>query len=72
MHALELGLSKGPYVCGEQFTVADVYVGSSLVWGLLFGTIEKRPVFEAYAARMQARPAWQRSAQINEARIKPA
>lgn len=72
MHALELGLSKGPYVCGEQFTAADVYVGSSLVWGLMFGTIEKRPVFEAYAARMQARPASQRADRINEARLKAA
>jgi glutathione S-transferase len=38
----------------------------------MFGTIEKRPVFEAYAARVQARPAWQRAARINEARLKGA
>jgi glutathione S-transferase len=41
-------------------------------WGLMFGTIEKRPVFEAYAARVQARPAYQRAVQINEARLKSA
>lgn len=72
LDALEGGLAKGPYVCGEQFTAADVYVGSAVGWGLMFGTIEKRSVFEAYAARVQARPACQRALQINEARLKAA
>ena len=54
LDALESGLREGPYVCGDRFTAADVYVGSSVAWGLLFGTLEKRPVFEAYAARLQA------------------
>jgi glutathione S-transferase len=36
----------------------------------MFGTIEKRPVFEAYAARVQARPASLRASQLNEARLK--
>lgn len=68
--ALEHGLAQGPFVCGERFTAADVYVGSSVAWGLMFGTIEKRPVFEAYAARVMARPAYQRAVQINESRLK--
>lgn len=70
LDTLAQGLSKGPYVCGDHFTAADVYVGSSVGWGLVFGTIEWRPVFEAYAARVQARPAYQRALQINEARLK--
>ena len=70
MDALETALMPGPYVCGEQFTAADVYVGSQLGWGMMFGTIEKRPVFEAYAARVQARPASLRASQLNEARLK--
>lgn len=71
LDTLERGLSGGPFVCGERFTAADVYVGSSVGWGMLFGSIEKRPVFEAYAARVQARPAWQRAQALNEARLKP-
>jgi glutathione S-transferase len=69
LNALENGLSKGPFVCGEQFTAADVYVGSSVAWGLQFGTIDKRPIFEAYAARLQARAALQRAGRINEERL---
>lgn len=74
LNALELALSAGPYVCGERFTAADVYVGSSVGWGLMFGTIEKRPVFEAYADRLRNRPASLRADAINEAFVqsKPA
>ena len=70
MDALELALGKGPYVCGENFTAVDVYLGSALIWGMMFGTMEKRPAFEKYTADLAARPASQRANQINEDRIK--
>ncbi|QCB44916.1 glutathione S-transferase family protein [Hydrogenophaga sp. PAMC20947] len=69
LNALERALSAAPYVCGERFTAADVYVGSSVSWGLQFGTIEKRPVFEAYAHRLQIRPAAIRAHALNEAHL---
>ena len=69
LNALETALRPGPHICGEQFTAADVYVGSSLAWGLMFGTIEPRPVFVDYVARLKARPASQRADAINETRI---
>jgi len=71
LNALASALSRGPFICGEQFTAADVYVGSSVGWGLLFGTLEKRPVFESYAARVQSRPAWLRVQSLNDSRVKP-
>ena len=67
LQALELALAKGPYLCGEQFTAADVYVGSSLGWGMLFGTVDKLPVFEDYVARLNSRPAAKRANDLNEA-----
>jgi glutathione S-transferase len=67
--ALETALRPGPYVCGEQFTAADLYVGAQLGWGMMFGTIEKRPAFEAYAAQLQSRPAAQRANQLDDAAI---
>lgn len=67
LNAVEKALSRGPYVCGEQFTAADVYVGSSLGWGMMFGTVERRPLFEAYVERLYARPAVARANSINEA-----
>ncbi len=59
---------------GDRFTAADLYVGAQIGWGMAFGTFEKRPVFEAYAARLQARPAAIRARQIDDALVphKPA
>jgi glutathione S-transferase len=67
MATLELALSKGPYIVGEQFTAADVYVGSQIGWGLMFGMIEKRPAFTAYFERINARPAAQRARTLDGA-----
>jgi glutathione S-transferase len=69
LDALETALRPGPHVCGEPFTAADVVLGSALIWGLMFGSIDKRPVFEAYVARLQQRPALQRANALNERRI---
>jgi glutathione S-transferase len=65
--ALEHALSNGPYICGDQFTAADVYVGSQIAWGMMFNTLDKRPAFEAYAARLRERPAATRAHEIDSA-----
>lgn len=56
MDTLEQHLSSRDYVCGSRFTMADVYVGSSVDWGLTFGILPPREAFVAYAERIQARP----------------
>lgn len=66
INAVETALAPGPYICGEQFTAADVYVGSQLGWGMMFGTVEKRPLFEEYVARLYARPAALQAVRLNE------
>ncbi|WP_129790824.1 glutathione S-transferase family protein [Sphingosinicella sp. CPCC 101087] len=69
IEALETAVKPGPYICGDQFTAADLYVGSHIGWGMQFGTIEKRPAFEDYVARIHARPAAARAAEIDDALI---
>lgn len=69
LRAVETALVPGPYVCGETFTAVDVYLGSHLMWGMQFGTIEKRPAFETYVARLTKRPALQRTQQLNNERM---
>ena len=59
--------SASPYLCGEQFTAADVYLGAQIGWGMMFGTIEKRPAFEDYYARIAERPAAKRAADLDDA-----
>jgi glutathione S-transferase len=72
MNALETALSKGDYVLGDKFSAADVYFGSHIGWGLQFGGIEKRPVFERYSERLRSRPAAIRAAAIDDALIAAA
>ncbi|MBL0000551.1 MAG: glutathione S-transferase family protein [Sphingomonadales bacterium] len=69
---LELAVSNYDYVAGPKFSAADVYVGSQIVWGTRFGTLPKRPAFEAYAARVTARPAYIRANEIDGALIAQA
>jgi glutathione S-transferase len=56
--ALDGWLSDHEYVCGDRFTMADVYVGSAVDWGLQFGSIPTRASFEAYASRFRDRDAY--------------
>lgn len=67
MDMLEYAVARGDYLAGDRFSAADVYVGSQILWGLQFGTIEKRPAFEAYGARISARAAARRAAEIDDA-----
>ena len=69
LEAIELALQQGTYVCGDQFTAADVYLASHLSWGMLFGGVDKRQSFEDYVARATDRPAYRNANQINEERM---
>jgi glutathione S-transferase len=69
---LEYAVSRAPYIAGERFSAADVYVGSQIGWGMMFGSIEKRPAFEAYWAGISQRPAAKRASEIDDALIAAA
>lgn len=72
VNTLEGAVSKGPYILGERFSAADVYVGAHIGWGMQFGTLEKRPAFESYWARLFNRPAAVRAREIDDALIAQA
>ena len=69
MDALEIAVGASEYVAGDTFTAADVYFGSQIGWGLQFGSIDKRPAFEAYWSRLVDRPAAVRAREIDDALI---
>jgi glutathione S-transferase len=66
---LESRVSGRTYIAGDHFTAADLYVGSHIDWGLLFGTLPSRPAFEDYIARLRDRPAYARAKAIDNALI---
>jgi glutathione S-transferase len=67
MDALEGAVSKEKYLLGGNFSAADVYVGSAIGFGLMFGTMEKRPAFEQYWQRLSVRPAFSRAKELDDA-----
>jgi len=57
---LRNGVSGREYLLGEQFTAADVVIGSGLRWGMQFKLLPELPEFTTYVGRLKARPAMQR------------
>ncbi|ERM02614.1 glutathione S-transferase [Brucella intermedia 229E] len=69
VNTLEKAVSQHPYITGDRFTAADVYVGSHVGWGgLRFGTLPARGgAFVAYWDRLKDRPAMKRATELDEA-----
>lgn len=67
IETLENALTGRSYIAGNSFTAADVYVGSHLMWGMQFGSIDKRPAFEAYVRHLHDRPAHLRATELDDA-----
>lgn len=64
---LEKAVSAHPYIAGDNFTAADVYVGSQVGWGVQFGTLPRRDAFTNYADRIMSRPAYKRANEKDDA-----
>ena len=67
LSTLEAAVSRGDYLAGDSFTAADLYVGSHIGFGIMFGTLEKRPAFEQYWQRISSRPACRRAKELDDA-----
>jgi glutathione S-transferase len=66
MDVVAKGVAKGPYLMGEHFTAADVIIGSTLRWGMMFNLLPKRQEFVDYVARLEKRPALQRATALDQ------
>jgi len=60
---LKKALAGGPYLLGDKFSAADVYIGSEIRFAMTFGApgLKGEKVFDDYIARLSARPAAQRT-----------
>jgi glutathione S-transferase len=66
MSVAAAAVEPGPYLMSEQFTAADVVLGSTLRWGMMFGLLPKRPEFVAYVGRLEQRPALKRAVALDQ------
>ncbi|MDX1555424.1 MAG: glutathione binding-like protein, partial [Xanthomonadales bacterium] len=61
IETLEQGLNPGPWLLGDEFSAADVLVGSSLNFMRMFGVLPDKPLLSGYVDRCLARPAYARA-----------
>ena len=62
---LDAALAKGPWIVGDNFSAADIVIGSGLRFSVrLFKMVPSRPSFDRYLDACEARPAFQRAAKI--------
>jgi glutathione S-transferase len=59
--ALRNALAGNDYLTASRFTAADVIIGSTLRWGLMFKLLPEHPEFRSYVERLEQRPALQRA-----------
>jgi len=59
-------ISGRDYLLGERFSAADIVLGSTIRYGMMFGIFPKRPEFEAYTDRLTQRDAFKRMEARND------
>lgn len=67
LNVLEQALNRQEYVCGNQFTAADLLLSSMLGWEISQKHVQPLPVFMQYVKRCQNREAHQRSDEMDNA-----
>ncbi|WP_206682559.1 glutathione S-transferase family protein [Paragemmobacter straminiformis] len=72
LDTLDATLSARDWLAGDGFSAADLYVGSQLGYGLVFGTLPARASFTAYWNRIKDRPARLRASALDDAALAKA
>ncbi len=72
MDTLELAMLGGPWLCGDHFTAADLYLSSQLGWAMAEGIVPERPGFADYVAAAFSRPAAIRANEFNDQHLSAA
>lgn len=61
LQTIDAAIAPGPFLLGEQFTIADVVFGGTLRYMTRFKMLQPSPAVAAYLERLGARPALQRA-----------
>ena len=66
LQTLQAGVRGKEWLLGDIFTAPDVFVGSNVHFGTMFGILPKEGPIAKYLARLAARPALKRALQLEE------
>ena len=69
LDTLEKAVTPGPYLLGERFSAADIYIGHQIGFGVMPKAFEARPTLQSYFSRVTGRPAFQRAMQLSEEHV---
>ena len=69
LRTLDHAVSSAPYLAGDHFSAADVYVGSQIGFGMQFNTIPASSALTAYWNRIKDRPARLKAAAMDDALV---
>jgi glutathione S-transferase len=61
VNTLEKAVASGPFILGDRFSAVDVYIGSQIGFGMMTKSLEPRPAFASYMARIGERSAYKRA-----------
>ncbi len=70
LNVLRDKFARDAYVCGDQFTAADVYLGGQILFGQQFGYIPNEGSFKDYGERLSSRPHYIAAKAIDDALFK--
>lgn len=70
VNTLEKTLTNTTYLCGEQFSAADLYMAANLGWYLEFDLIPKLECFQQYVEKHRNREAARKAFEMDEALAK--
>lgn len=70
MASIDQALAQGPWILGDNFSAADVVMGSTLNFATMFGAIPKEGRVKDYVDRLTARPAFQSMTRKNAEQAK--
>lgn len=61
LHTLDTALKGKAYLLGENFSAADVLIGSVLIWANALELLKEHPGLLEYCTRLRSREAWKRA-----------
>lgn len=66
LDTLETGIGDRSWILGDEFSAADVMLGSSVIFMQLFGVLPSSARLAAYAERCMSRPAYRKAAELDK------
>jgi glutathione S-transferase len=69
LDTIEAAVAASPYIAGDRFSAADIFLSGQIGWGVLSVAKERAPRFKDYLERINGRPAAIRAREIDDALI---